>query len=264
MGGLARLPKVITLAEANHMLSEIARILLSGGVIAVPTDTIYGLACCSLSTRGIDRIYQIKGRDAAKPMAICLDKAISLPQWSNTEGIESNLLSSLLPGPVTILLPRLADDPLNPLLNPCVMEIGIRVPDSSLVCRLSEVLAVVLYSEGVTSEDLHVRPQCFSAAAIPLVLTSANVSGQKSTLSPDEFSDLWPQLDLVVDGGRIGGDGSGDESVISRAGSTVVDLSPAVRSRGQRLHYRILRDGSALHQTEETLRHFGFIREPGL
>nr|CDS23363.1 yrdC domain containing protein [Echinococcus granulosus] len=153
MGGLARLPKVITLAEANHILPEIARILLSGGVIAVPTDTIYGLACCSLSTRGIDRIYQIKGRDAAKPMAICLDK---------------------------------------------------------------------------------------------------------------EFSDLWPQLDLVVDGGRNGGDGSGDESVISRAGSTVVDLSPAVRSRGQRLHYRILRDGSALHQTEETLRHFGFIREPGL
>ncbi|KAH9278455.1 YrdC domain-containing protein, mitochondrial [Echinococcus granulosus] len=162
MGGLARLPKVITLAEANHIFPEIARILLSGGVIAVPTDTIYGLACCSLSTRGIDRIYQIKGRDAAKPMAICLDKAISLPQWSNTEGIETN------------------------------------------------------------------------------------VSGQKSTLSPDEFSDLWSQLDLVVDGGRIGGDGSGDESVISRAGSTVVDLSPAVRSRGQRLHYRILRDGRQL------------------
>lgn len=59
----------------------------------------------------------------------------------------------------------------------------------------------------------------------------------------EEFSDLWPQLDLVVDGGRIGGDSGDDESQISRAGSTVVDLSPAVRSQGQRLHYRILRDG---------------------
>lgn len=61
---------------ANHLLPEIAHILLSGGVVAVPTDTLYGLACCSLSTRGIDRIYQIKGRDGAKPMAICLDKVL--------------------------------------------------------------------------------------------------------------------------------------------------------------------------------------------
>ncbi|VDK38772.1 unnamed protein product [Taenia asiatica] len=243
MGGLAGSPKVVALAKATHLLPEIAHILLCGGVVAVPTDTLYGLACCSLSTRGIDRIYQIKGRDGAKPMAICLDKATSLPQWSNTEGIESKLLSSLLPGPVTVLLPRLADDPLNPLLNPSVMDIGIRVPDSSFVCHLSEVLAKVLHTMGVISEDLHIKSQCFSASAIPLVLTSANPSGQKSTLSPDEFSDLWPQLDLVVDGGRIGGESGGDGSQISRAGSTVVDLSPAVKSQGQKLHYRILRDG---------------------
>ncbi|KAL5106740.1 YrdC domain-containing protein mitochondrial [Taenia crassiceps] len=259
MCGLARSSKVVTLAKADHLLPEIAHILLSGGVVAVPTDTLYGLACCSLSTRGIDRIYQIKGRDGAKPMAICLDKAASLSQWSNTGGIEGKLLSSLLPGPVTVLLPRLIDDPLNPLLNPRVMDIGIRVPDSSFVCRLSEVLANVLRTMEVTSDDLHITSRCFSASAIPLVLTSANPSGQKSTLSPNEFSDLWPQLDLVVDGGRIGGDS--DELQISRAGSTVVDLSPAVRSQGQKLQYRILRDGSALNQTKETLHQFGFTRK---
>lgn len=65
------------------------------------------------------------------------------------------------------------------------MEIGIRVPDSSFVCRLSEALAKVLCTMGVTTEDLHIKTQCFSASAIPLVLTSANPSGQKSTLSPD-------------------------------------------------------------------------------
>lgn len=158
----------------------------------------------------------------------------------------------------------MADDPLNPLLNPCVMDIGIRVPDSSFVCRLSETLATVLRTMGVANGDLHITESCFSASAIPLVLTSANFSGQKSTLSPDEFSELWPQLDLVVDGGRIGGDGSDNELQSSRAGSTVVDLSPAVRSHGQSLHYRILRDGSALNQTEATLHQFGFTREPDL
>ena len=92
MAGFAHLPKVISLDKglvfslrniknyfsfsATHLLTDIAHLLLSGGVIAVPTDTIYGIACCSLSTRGIKRVYQIKGRDAAKPLAICLDKVL--------------------------------------------------------------------------------------------------------------------------------------------------------------------------------------------
>lgn len=56
------------------MLPEISHVLLSGGVIAIPTDTIYGLVCCSLSSIGINRICDIKGRDVSKPLAVCLDK----------------------------------------------------------------------------------------------------------------------------------------------------------------------------------------------
>uniref|UniRef100_A0A5K3FJ30 Threonylcarbamoyl-AMP synthase n=1 Tax=Mesocestoides corti TaxID=53468 RepID=A0A5K3FJ30_MESCO len=178
-------------------------------------------------------------------------KAASLPQWCDTQGISNDLLSTLLPGPVTVLLPRLPEDPLCPLLNPGVAEIGIRVPDSPLVCRLSAALATVLREEGlITIDDLYFHPSMkdkgyASVTAIPLVLTSANPSGYQSTLSPDEFSCLWPELDLVLDGGRIGGEAGDDQ--LHRAASTVVDLSPTVRqsdtSAQSTRPYRILREG---------------------
>lgn len=169
------------------LLPEIARLLLRGGVIAVPTDTIYGLAACSLTTRALKRIYAIKGREASKPMAICLDGVNSFPRWCDTSGIEDELLSSLLPGPVTVVLPRLLDDPLPPLLNQGVNEIGIRVPDSLLVCKLSAALGQAFQEEiksGTSFEDLHLLSVVEDASAIPLVLTSANASGATSTLEP--------------------------------------------------------------------------------
>ncbi len=65
---------------ALERLPEIGRLLLKGGVISVPTDTIYGIACSALDTSAIKRIYAIKGRDFRKPMAICIDKVCnSLP-----------------------------------------------------------------------------------------------------------------------------------------------------------------------------------------
>ena len=59
-------------------------------------------------------------------------------------------------------------------------------------------------------------------------------------LMSQEFCDLWPMPDLVVDGGRIAVEGTPE---LSRTGSTVIDLSSAVKSQCQRLHYRIIRDG---------------------
>jgi tRNA A37 threonylcarbamoyladenosine synthetase subunit TsaC/SUA5/YrdC len=49
-------------------------VLRSGGIIAVPTDTIYGLACLACNKESLDKIYRIKGRDSIKPLAICVSK----------------------------------------------------------------------------------------------------------------------------------------------------------------------------------------------
>ncbi|KAL7056091.1 hypothetical protein AAHC03_020914 [Spirometra sp. Aus1] len=261
------LPHVIKVDEAISSLQKIGRILLNGGVIAVPTDTVYGLACCGLNTQALQRLYEIKGRDAAKPMAICLDKASSIPQWCNTSHINDKLLATLLPGPVTVILPRRQPlDPLSPLLNPGVAEIGIRVPDHPVVRQIPEALASAF--RGCPKDclaGLHIPDGAAvaEAAALPIVLTSANPSGLRSTLAPEEFQSLWPQLDLIIDGGRIIADESADfdsgNENASRAGSTVVNLSECVRSPGSNL-YTIVREGSALIQTEKILARFGLRR----
>ena len=114
-----------------------------------------------------------------------ITKATSLSQWSNTQGIDNRLLSDLLPGPVTILLPRLDDDPINAQLNPGVNEIGIRVPENSFVCRLSEALATVLRNDRSVYYDIIPQNRKSPVSSVPIVLTSANISGEQSTLSPD-------------------------------------------------------------------------------
>ena len=57
---------------------EAARVLERGGVVALPTDTIYGIACSTQCTEAIQRIYSIKGRQAAKPLAICVGGALDV------------------------------------------------------------------------------------------------------------------------------------------------------------------------------------------
>ncbi|CAH8621665.1 unnamed protein product [Heterobilharzia americana] len=212
--------KIVTVKDAGLNLNTIVQMLTHGGVIALPTDTIYGLACSVHNTEAIERIFRIKGRCENKPMAICLDQVSNIPYWCDTKSIPSGLLSDLLPGPVTVLLPRFMDklqDPLNPRLNPGEKRVGIRIPDSGFIRKLISAL--------------HVQSPIVNGGH-PLVLTSANSSGQSSALQIEEFSELWSLVDLIINGDY------------NRAGSTIVDLCNCDKSV-----YSIVRDGSALDAT---------------
>jgi len=163
--------------------------LKAGGVIAVPTDTIYGICCVAQNRAATDRIYSIKERDVLKPLAISVFDIPDIYKWAQVT-VPDVLLRDLLPGPVTVVLERLAT--LNHGLNPGTSRIGIRVPDSGFV-----------------------RDLCRACDA-PLALTSANISSYESSLCVQDFKELWPRLDHVFDGGVLG---------TSKSGSTVVDLS---------------------------------------
>eukprot|EP00042_Codosiga_hollandica_P024402 m.102549 g.102549 ORF g.102549 m.102549 type:complete len:255 (+) comp51540_c1_seq1:171-935(+) len=198
---------------------DILPALHSEQVIGVPTDTIYGLAALAQSDKAIAKIYAIKGRDENKPIAICVDSIPTMKQYGVIT-VTDELLAELLPGPVTLVFER--TPLLNPLLNPKTSLIGIRIPDYPVIQHIAR------------------------AAQQPLALTSANKSSEPSTLVVEEFQHLWPQLGVVVDGGRL---------CDSRAGSTVVDLS----ARGL---YKIIREGSALSPTVATLHKHGITQAP--
>jgi tRNA threonylcarbamoyl adenosine modification protein (Sua5/YciO/YrdC/YwlC family) len=197
-------------------------LLRKGGVVAIPTDTLYGLAGQCTAEASIDRIYEIKGRDRNLPLALCIAEASDVPAYAQCEHLPSGLLDALFPGPVTVVLKHRQGSIVARNLNPGRQTVALRVPDSGFI-----------------------RAVC-REAGVGLVLTSANVSGEPSTLAAEQFSGLWPCLDVVFDGGRIVGD---------PLGSTIVDLSCAEG-------YTVLRDGSALRATEAILARYGVSRLP--
>ena len=162
------------------------RCIAGGGVALFPADTVYGLACDPASPAAVARLYELKGRPAAKPAAVmffALEPALAaLPELEpRTRGA----LEALLPGPVTLLLP-------NPLARwpaacgPDPWTLGLRVPAAGPL----------------------------AAVALPVLQSSANLSGGAD---PRALGEVEPALregaDLVVDGGVLPG-----------TPSTVVDL----------------------------------------
>lgn len=137
-------------------------------IIAVPTDTIYGLTGLAQNSATVQKLNAIKRRDENKFLSICVSDISEIGKWGETSHISQELLEKLLPGPVTIVVKR--TDNLNPELNPGIPTIGIRIPDS-------DFLRCVIKYVGE-----------------PLALTSANESNCPSTLHPDEFKSLWPHL----------------------------------------------------------------------
>ncbi|XP_059424628.1 threonylcarbamoyl-AMP synthase-like [Carassius carassius] len=192
---------------------------------AVPTDTIYGLTCVAPDSAALRGVYDIKGRNGDKPLAIRVGEMqdiYSICAVYTSVSVKEELLRDLLPGSVTLVLERSSS--LNRDLNPFTKLIGVRVQGHPFMRRLCQ-----MFGE-------------------PLALTSANLSTQASTVAANEFEDLWPSLAVVVDAGSIG-----DKSCL---GSTVVDLSVCGR-------YRIIRPGCALSATVQVLEgKHGLLEDP--
>lgn len=141
--------------------------------------------------------------------------------------VPRELLEDLFPGPVTLVMER--SEELNKDLNPFTRLVGIRIPDHAFMLDLAHMFGG------------------------PLALTSANLSSQASSLSVEEFQDLWPHLSLVIDGGPIGD----SQSPECRLGSTVVDLSVPGK-------FGIIRPGCALENTTEILQQkYGLLPSQG-
>lgn len=200
---------------------EAVEALKSGRVIAVPTDTLYGFACDACSKEAVNRIYEIKGREHTKPLAICVGDTTDIKRFAVTDHLPPGLLDSLLPGPVTVVLKRGESSILEKTLNPEVDSIGVRVPD----CDFIRIIA-----RGSRSA---------------LALTSANYSGHPSSVCVTDFENLWEYCAYVYDGGVL---------PLGRAGSTVVRLTVPGR-------YKIIRAGSAKKETVAILEGYSLMED---
>ncbi len=190
-----------TVADFEACISE-------GGVALFPADTLYGLACDPSNATAIDRIHALKGRDDGKPSAVMFFAPLELREVLSMSGPATrDAIGRLLPGPVTLVVAN----PRGLYPNACREDrerLGIRLIEGPL-----------------------------AGARVAILQTSANRSGETAPHRLDDVDEeIRGGVDLVVDGGEVGGEPS-----------TVVDLT-----RIEEGEWTVLREGALSSQALDT------------
>jgi len=177
--------------QVRH-LERIAELLHRDGVIAYPTDTLFGLGCLASRKKAVDRILQIKGRDPKKPMSIlCSDMEMFCRYTRHLDTPTFRLLKQMLPGPYTVLLPASREVP-RYLQNKQV--VGLRIPDHPFCKALVALLGEPIITTSVALPDQPVLNTAWEIEeeqghALELVVDCGQPMGMHSTivdLSEDE------------------------------------------------------------------------------
>ena len=184
-------------ADDSAGRDEAIAVLRSGGVIALPTDTVYGIAVALETPGGIERLYAAKSRPPDKAIALLLADVDQAAEIGELSEAARALAGAFWPGGLTLVVPRRTDRPL-----PAALKGGELAP--------GEITTVGLRVPA------HASPRALAAALGPLPTTSANRSGEPEARDADEIEAiLGDAIDLILDGGPSSGG----------LASTVVDLS---------------------------------------
>jgi L-threonylcarbamoyladenylate synthase len=159
-------------------VAEAARCLRGGGLVAFPTETVYGLGADATDARAVARLYEAKGRPSFNPLIAHVGDLAAARRLAQFDGAAERLARAFWPGPLTLVLPRATGCPVADLATAGLDTIAVRVPD-----------------HPVARDILH-------AAGKPVVAPSANRSGHVSpTTAQHVLADLRGRADLIVDAG---------------------------------------------------------------
>ena len=166
-----RAPEIFHIQEGNidiSILRQAAEILIGGGVIAFPTETVYGIGCLMSNKEAVNRIYSIKERDRKKPLAVYLPGKRSLRDAiQSITPVAEKLISAFLPGPLTLIF-----------RNKEGKSTGYRISLNPVLGNLLDLL-----------------PE-------PMIGTSANKSGGKDPITADEvMNSIGESIDAIIDSG---------------------------------------------------------------
>ncbi|MGN9775063.1 L-threonylcarbamoyladenylate synthase [Micromonospora sp. H33] len=191
---------------ADSGIAEAASVLRTGGLVAFPTETVYGLGANALDARAVARIFEAKARPSFDPLITHLAEAAELEKLVGTvPAAVAALAERFWPGPVTLIVDRPAVIP--PIVTSGLETMAVRVPDHDAARAL------------------------IAAAGVPVAAPSANRFGQLSpTRAEHVVRGLGPAVDVVLDGGptRCGiestiVDARGDRPVVLRLGALPVE-----------------------------------------
>jgi L-threonylcarbamoyladenylate synthase len=155
------------------------RCLAAGGLVALPTETVYGLAADATNGRAIARLYDAKGRPAFNPLIAHVTDVAAARRLARLDAAAERLAAAFWPGPLTLVLPLDRGSGVSDLATAGLDTIAVRVPDHPVAQRI-----LAMFGK-------------------PVVAPSANRSGHLSpTTAAHVLADLGGRIDLIVDGGR--------------------------------------------------------------
>jgi L-threonylcarbamoyladenylate synthase len=159
------------------LIEEAAALIRAGGLVVYPTETVYGLAADIFNQRAVTKIFKVKGRSFAKPLAVCPASLEDLNFLVEDPPIFAREITRhFLPGPLTLIFRR--SRAVSSMITCGGETVGIRFPSNPIALSLSR------------------------AVKVPLALTSANFSGQPSPVMTEQVLEgIGRRVDLILDGG---------------------------------------------------------------
>jgi L-threonylcarbamoyladenylate synthase len=195
-------------ASSPDAIPRALEVLASGGLVAFPTDTVYGVGSLVFDGKAVEAIYLAKDRPVEKAIPVLLGDAEDLDKIaSEVPAMARRLALRFWPGPLTLVVPKKLTLPESVSATDTV---GVRVPD-------------------------HPVARALLRAAGPMAVTSANISGQASPSTAEEvLAQLGGRIELILDGGKTPGgvpstvvDCTASEPVILRVGPVTL---PQIKS----------------------------------
>ena len=192
-------------SEIQQQIEKGIYLLRQGGVVAYPTDTVYGLGAWASLPQAVERVFEIKERPRNRPLPLLLADISQIEEFAEeVPDYARPLINRFLPGALTLVLARSSVVP--DTVTGGGTTVALRVPAHPVPVALIKGLGA------------------------PIVGTSANLSGKPSPLTADEvYTQLGEKVDLIIDGGKC--PGGKESTVVDVTGEQVVVLREGAISR---------------------------------
>lgn len=191
--------------KTNHITQDVhlaVEVLRRGGLIAIPTETVYGLACLASNSHAVEKVFLVKGRPKSHPLIVHVASVEQAQKWGVFNKHALQIAQAFWPGPLTLLVPRTSLVPNWVTGNRDT--VAIRIPNHEVALQVLNIL-----------DDAIVAP-------------SANKFGKVSPTSAEHvLDDLGSEVELILDGGPSS---IGVESTIVECSHTIQILRPGAIS----------------------------------
>ena len=172
-----RIERITYTTEYGDALDAAAKIILSGGLVVFPTETVYGLGGNGLLADAAQKIYSAKGRPSDNPLIIHISNPDDAEKYAFTSDIYYQLANAFMPGPLTVIMPK--RDCIPTSVTGGLDTVAVRCPSHPLAHALIE--------------------KC----GVPIAAPSANISGRPSPTSAKYvIEDMQGRVDMIIDGGE--------------------------------------------------------------